>query len=206
MKKIILSVGVVAAMIAGSCASDTKKDNAPLLKSTNDSTASATTAANFRYMDLQAVYENYTLAKELNLELQKEQLSIENQARQKQAALQQRGNEVQNKYQNNGYLSQASLEADMQDLQKREQAANQWLNTHSNRIANMTAEVQMRIADSIKNFVNDYIQVYGYDAILIEGQAGFFKPELNVTNDIIEGLNARYQSAAAAAPVDNSKK
>ncbi|MDE7467770.1 MAG: OmpH family outer membrane protein [Muribaculaceae bacterium] len=197
MKKIILAAGVLAAMTAVSCSENQKADNALATKTTTDST-SAAAACNIRYMDLQKVYENYTLSKELNLELQKEQLAIENQARQKQADLQQRGASVQNKYQNNGYLSQASLEADMQDLQKREEAANQWLNTHSNRIASMGAEIQMRIADSIKSFVNDYIKVYGYDAIMIEGQAGFFKPELDVTNDIIEGLNARYQATAPA--------
>ncbi|MDE6301775.1 MAG: OmpH family outer membrane protein [Muribaculaceae bacterium] len=196
MKKSILAAGAVALLLSASCSEKSSNDGGAL-KVNSDSTTVSANPCNFRYIDLEQVFQNYNLAKELNLELQKETLSIENQARQKQADLQQRGANVQSKYQNNGYLSQASLEADMQDLQKREAAANDWLNTHQNRIANMGLEVQKRIADSIKNFMADYIKVYGYDAILIDGQAGFFKPELDVTQDIIEGLNARY---AATTP------
>ena len=86
MKKIILAAGVLAAMTAVSCSENKKADNALATKTTTDST-SAAAACNIRYMDLQKVYENYTLSKELNLELQKEQLAIENQARQKQGSV-----------------------------------------------------------------------------------------------------------------------
>lgn len=203
MKKSILAAGILAVLLSASC-SDKKSDSPAATNSTSDSTAvnASSSACNFRYIDMKEVYENYVLAKDLNLKLQKETLDVENQARQKQADLQQRGANVQNKYQNNGYLSQASLDADMQDLQKREAAANNWLNTHQNRIVNMQLESQARINDSIKSFISDYIKVYGYDAILIDEQAGYFRPELNVTQDIIEGLNARY----AATPAEESGK
>lgn len=195
MKKTLLAAGVLATVLCASCSEKGKTDGAIIAKPQSDS---ATTAVcNFRYIKLQDVMENYTLAKELNVELQKETMSVENQARQKQNDLQQRGANVQSKYQSGGYLSQASFESDMQDLQKREAAANQWLSTHQNRLMTLGAEIQQRLNDSIQNFMNDYIRVYGYDAILIAEQAGFFNPALDITEDVIAGLNARYGAPAA---------
>ncbi len=190
MKKVILAAGAVLALMAAGC-SDSAKTAAPVKAVAGDS---ATTACNIRYIDVDSVLSAYTLAQELTAEQQKEMLAFESAARQKDTELQRLNANIQNKYQNNGYLTEESLKADMNSLQQRQNEANNWANTHQNRIARLVADQQQRLNDSLQNFLKAYNAVYNYDAIL-DKKVGFFKPELDITAEVIQGLNDRYTPA-----------
>ncbi len=198
MKKLTLAVGIVIAMLGTSC-SESPKTGVPAASSMSDSVAAR---CNIRYIDVDSVLAAYTLAQELATEQQKEMVAFESAARQKDTELQRLNASIQNKYQNNGYLTEESLKADMNSLQQRQTEANNWANTHQNRLARLVAEQQQRLSDSLQNFLKDYNAVFGYDAIL-DKKAGFFKPELDITADIIRGLNERY---TPAKPAEEEKK
>ena len=186
MKKFAFAVGVIVTMLATACSgTDAKKSAAPV---GSDST---TSTCNIRYIDVDSVLSAYTLAQELAAEQQKEVLAVESQARQKDSDLQRMQSSIENKYRSNGYLTEESLKADMNSLQQRQDEAGRWLNTHQERLARLVASQQQRLSDSLQSFLKAYNDVYGYDAIL-DKKAGFFKPELDITADVIEGLNARY--------------
>ena len=51
---------------------------------------------------------------------------------------------------------------------------------------------QMQLNDSIDSFIKDYNAKHGYDAILFKNAGVYFNPALDITNEVIEGLNARY--------------
>lgn len=190
MKKITLAVGALLALMTVGC-SDSAKTAAPVKAVAGDSTAAV---CNIRYIDVDSVLSAYTLAQELTAEQQKEMLAFESAARQKDTELQRLNANIQNKYQNNGYLTEESLKADMNSLQQRQNEANNWANTHQNRLARLMAEQQQRLNDSLQNFLKAYNAVYGYDAIL-DKKVGFFKPELDITAEVIKGLNDRYTPA-----------
>lgn len=187
MKKITLAVGAMLALMAVGC-SDSAKTAAPVKAVAGDSAA---TTCNIRYIDVDSVLSAYTLAQELTAVQQKEMLAFESAARQKDTELQRLNANIQNKYQSNGYLTEESLKADMNSLQQRQNEANNWANTHQNRIARLVAEQQQRLNDSLQNFLKAYNAVYNYDAIL-DKKVGFFKPELDITAEVIQGLNDRY--------------
>ena len=63
-----------------------------------------------------------------------------------------------------------------------------------NTIARLVADQQQRLNDSLQNFLKAYNAVYNYDAIL-DKKVGFFKPELDITAEVIQGLNDRYTPA-----------
>lgn len=192
MKKLILAVGVLLAMAGASC-SESAKDATAANAAQGDSIVSR---CNIRYIDVDSVLSAYTLAQELATAQQKEMVAFESAARQKDTELQRLNASIQNKYKNNGYLTEESLQADMNSLQQRQTEANNWANTHQNRLARLVAEQQQRLSDSLQNFLKDYNAVYGYDAIL-DKKAGFFNPALDITGDIIRGLNERYTPASA---------
>ena len=72
-----------------------------------------------------------------------------------------------------------------------------------NRAASLTNVVN----DSIRNFIADYNKDKKYDAILYYspavgmGSALYFNPQLDITNEIVNGLNARYGSKTAMPTV-----
>lgn len=190
MKKLAFAAGALVAILAASCsANDAEKTTA---RPAADSTAAA---CNIRYIDVDSVLSAYTLAQELFAEQQKEVNALESAARQKDSELQRLQAQIENKARSNGYLTQESFNADMAGLQQRQNEAGQWLNTHQERIARLVASQQQRLNDSLQNFLKAYNDVYNYDAIL-DKKAGFFKPELDITADIIEGLNQRYAAEA----------
>ena len=57
----------------------------------------------------------------------------------------------------------------------------------------------MKLANEIDLFLADYAVRNDYDAVLRKEAAMFINPKWDVTNEVAEGLNARYN--AAIAPV-----
>lgn len=187
MKKIAIAAGVVLSILATACSGNsTEKHLVPVAP---DSSA---TTCNIRYIDVDSVLAAYTLAQELAAEQQKEMIAVESAARQKDSELQRFQASIENKYRSNGYLSEESLKADMNTLQQRQDEAGRWLNTHQERLARLVAAQQQRLTDSLQNFLKDFNAVYNFDAILDKKAGLFFKPELDITPLVIEGLNMRY--------------
>ena len=56
--------------------------------------------------------------------------------------------------------------------------------------AAMTA--QKTVNDSIEAFIKDYNAKKGYDAILFKAATLYINPDLDITSEVVEGLNARY--------------
>ena len=46
--------------------------------------------------------------------------------------------------------------------------------------------------DSIEAFIKEYNKTRGYDAILFKAATLYINPALDITNEVVEGLNARY--------------
>ena len=60
------------------------------------------------------------------------------------------------------------------------------------------AEQRQQLNDSIENYIKIYNAGKGYDAILYRHSGVYFNPDLDITNEIIEGLNARYNKVEKA--------
>lgn len=135
----------------------------------------------------------YKLAQQLLEEQQREVNRLQQWHESKQRELQNMANNIGQKQQNNIYLSQASMDADVQSFQKKGQEAENYLNTQQQRLAQADLAIRARLSDSINNFVRDYNATRGYDAILLREAGVYFNPALDITAEIIEGLNARLQ-------------
>ena len=127
MKKLAITASLLMAAVAlGACDSTDNKDNkkegeAATAGSARPSDEGFASQSNIRYVEQDSLMSAYTFAKEtaekctqIAAELQNYQNSLARQLQQKQAAIQQ-------KVQSNGYLSEASYNADMQELQKLDQ-------------------------------------------------------------------------------------
>jgi Skp family chaperone for outer membrane proteins len=45
------------------------------------------------------------------------------------------------------------------------------------------------------NYVEEYNKSYGYDAIMLREAGVYFNPALEITDEIVAGLNKRYKPA-----------
>lgn len=166
---------------------------------TNDSTATAKTEAkaliNIRYIDADSVSANYTLAKEFQQQALQSLNKIESVRQSRAAELQKLGSAIEQKTRNNGYLTQTSYEADMNAFSKKQQEAAQAMESMENRARQEMAQRQIELNDSLESFIKEYNAKKGYDAILFKAAGVYFNPALDITQEVIDGLNARYEKS-----------
>ena len=188
-----LIVLIAAGMI--SCAQGDNKEN--FADGAQASTADAPAPAlSIRYVDIDSVMATYTLSKELDEQGRKLMLDYQRMENQKQNELQNLAAQIEQKRNNNGYLSQESFDADVNNLNKKQNEAANILRAHQEKVQKQIAEFNRQLTDSIQNFIKDYNATRNYDAILYRASGLYFNPALEITGEIIEGLNARYTPKA----------
>ena len=103
-------------------------NNAPADKQNATPASSEKTGSlNIRYIDADSIAAHYNLAKDFS-EAQLRSISkIDNAQRTRGAELQKLANSIQQKVNSNGYLSQASYEEDMKNLNKKQADAENYL-------------------------------------------------------------------------------
>ncbi len=150
------------------------------------------TALNIRYIDLDSITANYNLVKDYNEVNIKTMSRLDNAQRAKQAELQKRANEIQNKLKNNGYISEATYNADMQKFQQQQRDAEIYLGNLQQQAQQEALDQSQALNDSLNNYIEVYMKSHNYDAILLRAAGVYFNPALDITKEIVDGLNQRY--------------
>lgn len=192
MKKLSLTVKTLmaAALVAGATACSKGEATTAATPAPGDSTSCH--GLKIAYVDVDSIMSSYNLAREIAEESQRLMNSYQRQEQAKQQEIQKFGNSIEQKRQNNVYLSEASFNADVEKLQKMQNDAARVLGNEQNKIQTKIAEAQAQLQDSVVSAINVYNAGKGYDAILVRESGLYFNPALNVTADIIEVLNTRY--------------
>lgn len=94
--------------------------------------------------------------------------------------------------QNNGYLSEASYKQDEQTMANMQNEAQKNMATLQSNLEQASMQAQKTVNDSIEAFIKEYNKTRGYDAILFKAATLYINPALDITNEVVEGLNARY--------------
>lgn len=147
---------------------------------------------NYRYVDLDSILSNYNLAKDYNEEMLRMQSNMQTEVKRHENSLQSLATTMQNKIQNNGYLSEASYQADQQQLADMQNKAQRAVASLQNNFETTALIAQKTVNDSIEAFIQEYNMKKGYDAIFFKAATLYVNPALDITNEVIEGLNARY--------------
>lgn len=151
---------------------------------------------NIRYVDADSIMAHYKLAQDIAQENQSMMVSYQRLEQQKQNEIQKLGSSIENKRNANGYLSEASFQADVNNLTQKQNEAARLLQGRQEQISRAMADASARLNDSIQNFIKVYNSGKGYDAILMREAGLYFNPQLDITAEVIEGLNARYTEAS----------
>lgn len=195
MKKLLIpaiSLGILtltAACSGNDAASGDKKAAAPAKTTKN---ADAKNLPNYRYVDVDSVLTHYNLSKDYNESMLNMQNNLESALRQKQSSLESMAGKMQQKMQNNGYTSQTEVDRDQKNLATAQANAQKEAADLQGNYEKQAMQMQKAVKDSIVNYVKIYNEKYGYDAIFMKDAALYINPELDITDEIIKGLNERY--------------
>ena len=199
MKKYIFSALAIAAMMVSCNNQSPKMDDQPAAAASGDGLKIA-------YVEVDSLMTQYTFAKDYSVTLQKKSNNARNTLNQKGNALQAAAANFQQKLNNNGFQSreqaasqQAAIERQQRDLQELQARL-------ENELASETAKFNEALRDSLQNFLKVYNKDKKYDLILAKSGDNILiaDKKLDVTQDVINGLNKRYKPSAK--PVADTKK
>lgn len=184
-----MAVALLFSTMAISCG-DSKEADKPASKAKIENKGGA--LPNYRYVDIDTILAKYNLAKDYNEEILRMQNNAESQLKQHQTKIQNFASSMDNKMRNNGYLSEASMKQDQQTITNMQNAASKSMQSLQANLESAMLNAQKTVNDSITAFIETYNKTRGYDAILYKNATLYINPALDITNEVVEGLNARY--------------
>ena len=200
MKKIILAVPAFALLISSlaltGCGENGKSDK-DTASNVRKETAAHTATTNIAFVNMDTVYSQYTLAKELNTESEKYATDHQRWANNQQQSLQNSLNKLQQKVQA-GQMTQAAAEEEYNQIMRRGQT----LDAEGQRRATATQELIAANAKRVQDSIHNYLAIISNDMtspILI------YNPALDITDQVVKGLNARYKAPAKEEPKNEEK-
>ena len=191
MKKLALSLAVLFGLAAAACSSNSGSNGAAEQPSSAADSAT-TTSLNIRYIDEDSLTARYNLAIDIKEVSIRAYSKLENAQQSRAAEIQRFGAQIEEKMRSNGYLSEASYNADVAKFNKMQQDAQNYLANLQRTTEQDLLQQQMQLKDSIESFIKSYNATKGYDAILFKTAGVYFNPALDITEEVIQGLNARY--------------
>lgn len=172
-------------------------------KSGNQTAASVSAKANrvselkIAYVDIDTLLAKYNFCIDLNEAMVKKSENVRLTLNKKATELQKQQQEFQNKVQNNAYLTQDRAQSEYNRIMKLEQDLQALSNKLQSELASENEKNSLLLRDSIKSFLNEYNEVKGYSFIITNTNFDnllYADNAYNITQEILEGLNARYSS------------
>ena len=209
MKTTAFAAAALALLVMVSCSNNETKTSEKQAETKTTAKVESTSfepTTNIRYYNMDSVMANYELVKTFNEANLRTMTELQNAQRSREGELNRLASSIQQKVQNNGYLSEASYNADMAELNKKQQQAQNYLGSLQQRAQEEAVRQQEEFLDSLNNFLAEYNKTRHYDAILLFAPGELFNPALDITNDIIEGLNAKYKKANPTKSDDKTEE
>lgn len=188
-------VGVIALFVMKMSNDKSRK---PTIVKTKDITGKEVTVAGSKvaFVDIDTLESNYDYFKKKKNEFESRQKSID-------AELEKLANSLQNDYVSlqkkaeKGELSQAEGEAAQQRLMQRQQELELKRQNLGTKYLKDQEAFNKEIHDNLHDYIEKYNEEHGYDYILSYSKDGsilFANKELDVTMDIIKGMNSELKA------------
>ena len=161
--------------------------------------ASGTTNMKIAFVEIDTLLLKYNFWNDVNEEMIKREENVRATLTQKGRELEKEAQEFQRKYETNAFVSPERAQQEYARINKKQQD----LQTLQSRLTDELAKEQnknnMILRDSINSFLKEYNKTKGYGMII--SKTGFDNllyadPVYNITQEIIDGLNARYTTPA----------
>ncbi|MBR5042928.1 MAG: OmpH family outer membrane protein [Bacteroidales bacterium] len=201
MKKIILGIIAItgAAALFSSALTSCNQTSGNTAKSDADSTA---VAGSIVFFDLDRVLNEYDMANDLRSVAETKINSINQEVNRRGTKLEKDIKTFQDKI-NKGLMTQSVAEIQSKKLQEQQNSFQQYAAQKQQEIAEEQQVMMNQIADAIKTFIDEFNAEKGY-AMILTTQGDIMPapvvtadPSLDITDAVLEGLNAAYVKSKA---------
>lgn len=149
------------------------------------------------YINTDSLLLNYNFAKEVNEQLMSKEEASRADFNEKARIFQQDAIEFQRKVQTNAFLSQDRFQKEQERLTKAEQDLQQLNQRLSQELMQEQEKLNRQLRDTLINYIDIFAKDKPYKMILsntLGDNVLYGAKGVDVTDQIIEGLNARYSS------------
>jgi outer membrane protein len=160
--------------------------------------ADSTPVCNIRiaYVDYDSLLLSYDFAQDVQKELIRKEMSINNIIEKERKSLQEEVATFENKVQNNVFATQERAQAEYEKIMKKDQELMQ----RGQALIAEFEETRLTKSNEVTQSIISYIQEYNsnakYDFILTKmgGNMLYSNEGLDITKDVVKGLNAKYSA------------
>ncbi|MBQ2969589.1 MAG: OmpH family outer membrane protein [Bacteroidaceae bacterium] len=155
-----------------------------------------TPALRIAYVDIDTLLTNYKLWIQLNEEMIRKEENIRATLNEKAKKLQADYEEFERKLNNNAFATRERAESEQSRILKQREDLELLQERLGNELAIENNKNNVLFRDSINAFINAYNKVKGYNVILsrLGDNILYIDSNMNITQEIIDGLNARYDA------------
>lgn len=157
----------------------------------NDSTAVAP-AITVAYVDMDTLQAQYQYYLDCRQELETTYNGFQATIGKKVAALQNKAAEIQRKLQEGKFVSETEFNNAQAAFAKQQADVEQLQAKYAQQFAEKEQEFNKALEDSIQSFLADYNKEHQFTLILTRAVVLNNNPQLDITADIVKGLNERY--------------
>jgi outer membrane protein len=156
----------------------------------------STPALKIAYVDIDTLLVNYKLWIQLNEEMIRKEENIRATLNEKMKSLQADYEEFERKLNNNAFVTRERAESEQNRILKKRQDLEDLQERLSNELAVESNKNNILFRDSINVYIKEYNKQKGYNVILsrLGDNILYIDSDMNITHEIIEGLNARYDA------------
>ncbi|MBQ7553022.1 MAG: OmpH family outer membrane protein [Bacteroidaceae bacterium] len=147
------------------------------------------------YVEIDSLLSKYNFCIDLNEAMVKKSENVRLQLNQKAQDLQKQQNEFQTKLQNNAFLSEERARQEYNRINKLSEDLQTLSDKLQSELAAESEKNNLQLSDSIKNFLKEYNKTKGFSLIISNtGMDNLLLADeaLNITQEVLDGLNARY--------------
>lgn len=190
MKKIWF-YALAAAFMMASCQKNAKSEEVV----ENNAEETVTGGAKIAWVELDTLMSQYQLYKDYEVELTAKGNNIQKTLAQKQQTLESHAAALQKKYESNGFTTRDELERAQAQIQNEQMQLQQLAERLQADFAAEQARVNAEARDSIQAFLKSYNKSKKYDYVMIKAGDNLLiaNPKLDITKDVVKGLNKRYK-------------
>lgn len=150
-----------------------------------------TPTTNIRYIDMEVIMSKYTKAVDYQEWAILASDSAKNVLTAKFQEVQAFEAKCQKKLQNGKYQSDQAVRNDQAKLKKMAEEAQSLEQILTAQYQNENARRLQQLQEDIMSYITEYNVFKKYDAILLKSAGVLFNPAMDITNEILQGLNAR---------------
>lgn len=145
------------------------------------------------YVNVDSVQNNYELCTLIGDSLLAMEMRRQKRMNDMQSDLEYRSRKFENDYKQYKFQSEDEVKRAQQQIVNVQQAYEKEAAELTKAMEEKAQELQKIIKDSVNNFLEDYNAEKGYDLILRNEVLLIGQPQYDITQDVINGLNARYK-------------